>query len=161
MQTPSWKNLRVILPSQFYGFVTDCACMIIQHLSQPRQTRSTNSFHCLYSTEKALVSTAYSNSFSFKILHCFIYGKNNPHTDGNDLYDHSWSKFLGTKIVGYNRMRFLLESLEDLNSSFAEKYGGGLQLFTGKPVDIFTALLKRYKIEKICFEQVRTFITLW
>lgn len=51
-------------------------------------------------------------------------------------------------------MRFLLESLEDLNTSFATKYGGFLHLFTGKPVDVFAALSKRFKIEKICFEQV-------
>jgi deoxyribodipyrimidine photolyase len=50
-------------------------------------------------------------------------------------------------------MRYLIESLEDINESF-QKFGGGLNLFQGKPVAVFESLLKRYNIAKICFEQV-------
>jgi len=55
--------------------------------------------------------------------------------------------------VGYNRMRFLLESLDDLNTSF-KQFGGGLRLFQGNPVAIFESLSSNYNIAKICFEQV-------
>jgi cryptochrome len=60
--------------------------------------------------------------------------------------------FLGTKLIGYNRMLFLLESLEDLDGQLREK-GGRLLIFRGKPVDIFEKLWKLFGITKICYEQ--------
>jgi len=64
-------------------------------------------------------------------------------------------RFTGTKIVGYNRFRFLIESLEDLNNSFSIKYGGNLNILRGQPVELFKKLSQKWKIAKICFEQVR------
>ncbi|CAL8074616.1 unnamed protein product [Orchesella dallaii] len=59
----------------------------------------------------------------------------------------------GTKIVGYNRMRFLIESLEDLSNAFSTKYEGSLTILRGQPVELFKKLSQRWKITKICFEQ--------
>ncbi|KAG5682744.1 hypothetical protein PVAND_012077 [Polypedilum vanderplanki] len=59
----------------------------------------------------------------------------------------------GTKLVGYNRMKFLIESLEDLNEQFKSFGGNGLHIFRGDPVEIFTKLSKELGINKICFEQ--------
>jgi hypothetical protein len=50
-------------------------------------------------------------------------------------------------------MRFLLESLEDLNGTFG-KFGGGLRLFRGDPVEIFKEIHSTVGIRRICFEQV-------
>ncbi|KAJ9600817.1 hypothetical protein L9F63_001029 [Diploptera punctata] len=58
----------------------------------------------------------------------------------------------GTKIVGYNRLCFLLESLKDLNSQF-KKYGGRLYVFRGSPDHIFRRMWEELAIQKICFEQ--------
>lgn len=49
--------------------------------------------------------------------------------------------FLGTDTAGYNRWRFLLESLEDLDKQF-QKHGGRLYVFRGDPVDIFKKLFQ-------------------
>lgn len=58
----------------------------------------------------------------------------------------------GTKNVGYNRMKFLLESLRDLNDQL-KIFGGRLYLLAGNPVEIFTKLHATLKIDKICVEQ--------
>lgn len=59
----------------------------------------------------------------------------------------------GTKLVGYNRMRFLIESLMDLDFQLKGIGGPGLLLMRGTPVDIFRTLWKELGISKICFEQ--------
>lgn len=45
----------------------------------------------------------------------------------------------GTKLVGYNRMRYLLEALEDLNQQF-QKSGGKLIMIKGQPEVVFRRL---------------------
>lgn len=60
--------------------------------------------------------------------------------------------FLGTKLVGYNRMKFLLESLADLDDQFKKLGGHGLLLMRGNPVEIFRKMWKEFGITKICFE---------
>ncbi|XP_055380996.1 cryptochrome-1 [Condylostylus longicornis] len=58
----------------------------------------------------------------------------------------------GTKIVGYNRLKFLLDSLNDLDRKF-QQYNGRLTIAYGDPVYIFRQLNKYLKLNKICFEQ--------
>ncbi|XP_046405998.1 cryptochrome-1 [Ischnura elegans] len=58
----------------------------------------------------------------------------------------------GTKLVGYNRMKFLLESLADLNDQL-ERRGGKLYLLKGTPSTIFKRLHEEVGLAKICFEQ--------
>lgn len=58
----------------------------------------------------------------------------------------------GTKSVCFNRMRFLLDCLVDLNNFF-KSLGGKLHLIEGRPEEIFFALSKYFKINKITFEQ--------
>ena len=52
--------------------------------------------------------------------------------------------FTGTKFAGFNRMRFLIECLEDLDSNL-RKFGGRLYVFHGKSADVLTSLFK------VCF----------
>ena len=52
--------------------------------------------------------------------------------------------FTGTKFAGFNRMRFLIECLEDLDSNL-KKFGGRLYVFHGKSADVITSLFK------VCF----------
>ncbi|XP_071444604.1 cryptochrome-1 [Hetaerina americana] len=58
----------------------------------------------------------------------------------------------GTKLVGYNRMNFLLESLKDLNDQL-KSHGGKLYLLRGKPSKIVKRLHEEIGLKKICFEQ--------
>lgn len=58
----------------------------------------------------------------------------------------------GAQTAGFNRMRFLIESLADLDTQF-QAFGGRLFKFRGKPVDIFRQLQKCVQISAICFEQ--------
>ena len=55
--------------------------------------------------------------------------------------------------MGYNRLRFLIESLEDLNETF-NKYNGCIRILRGDPVEIFNQIHEKTTIRKICFEQV-------
>ena len=50
-------------------------------------------------------------------------------------------------------MKFLLESLADLNEQFKQLGGPGLLLFRGDPVTIFRKLWQELCINKICYEQ--------
>jgi cryptochrome len=50
-------------------------------------------------------------------------------------------------------MKFLLESLADLNDQFKKHGGHGLWIFRGDPVEIFRKLWQELGINKICFEQ--------
>ncbi|KAF6198973.1 hypothetical protein GE061_006996 [Apolygus lucorum] len=58
----------------------------------------------------------------------------------------------GTSHVGYNRMKFLLESLKDLDAQL-KKHGGRLYTFKGNPTNVFRRLWEELGIKKICFEQ--------
>ncbi|EDW83799.1 uncharacterized protein Dwil_GK13802 [Drosophila willistoni] len=61
----------------------------------------------------------------------------------------------GTKDVGYNRMRFLLDSLQDLDGKVqqATEGRGRLHIFQGQPKEIFRRLHQQLQLKKICFEQ--------
>ncbi|KAH8280088.1 hypothetical protein KR018_007531 [Drosophila ironensis] len=61
----------------------------------------------------------------------------------------------GTKCVGYNRMRFLLDSLQDIDTQLqARTEGRGrLHVFEGDPAHIFRRLHDQVRLHKICFEQ--------
>ncbi|XP_026324719.1 cryptochrome-1 [Hyposmocoma kahamanoa] len=58
----------------------------------------------------------------------------------------------GTKLVGYNRMRYLLEALEDLNRQF-QRSGGKLIMVKGQPEAVFRRLWEEFGIRRLCFEQ--------
>lgn len=49
----------------------------------------------------------------------------------------------GTKLVGYNRMRYLLEALEDLNRQF-QRSGGKLIMVKGQPEAVFRRLREEF-----------------
>ncbi|KAG8231453.1 Cryptochrome 1 [Ladona fulva] len=58
----------------------------------------------------------------------------------------------GTRVIGHNRLKFLLESLSDINSQL-QSHGGKLYLLNGKPFEIFKTLKEEVGLQKICFEQ--------
>ncbi|XP_017145329.1 cryptochrome-1 [Drosophila miranda] len=60
----------------------------------------------------------------------------------------------GTKSVGYNRMRFLLDSLQDLDEQLqsATEGRGRLFVFEGEPTLIFRRLHEQVRLHKICAE---------
>lgn len=58
----------------------------------------------------------------------------------------------GTRTAGYNRMRFLLESLQDLDENL-KKYGGRLYVFHGNPVKILSDLFSEWSVGRLTFEQ--------
>jgi cryptochrome len=59
----------------------------------------------------------------------------------------------GTKLVGYNRMKFLLESLSDLDEQLKQFGAPGLFIFKGSPTKIFRKMHEEFSINKLCFEQ--------
>ncbi|KAL9895760.1 circadian regulator cryptochrome [Glossina fuscipes fuscipes] len=58
----------------------------------------------------------------------------------------------GTKCTGYNRLRFLLDSLRDLDDQFRSQRGR-LYTFQGNPTTIFKELHECFGINKLCVEQ--------
>lgn len=56
-------------------------------------------------------------------------------------------------VIGYNPMRFLLESLDDLNTSLI-KLGGCLYILQGNPVNIFNRIKEEIGLSCITYEQV-------
>ncbi|XP_053670941.1 cryptochrome-1 [Anopheles nili] len=58
----------------------------------------------------------------------------------------------GTRLIGYNRMKFLLESLADLDRQFRE-LGGQLLVFRGDSVSVLRRLFEELNIKKLCYEQ--------
>lgn len=54
--------------------------------------------------------------------------------------------------MGYNRMKFLLESLADLHNQL-RRHGGQLLLLKGKSSFVFRRLWEEMGISTICFEQ--------
>ena len=59
----------------------------------------------------------------------------------------------GTQHVGYIRMKFLIDSLLDLDQQFKRHGGPGLFVFRGKPTTIFKRMHEEFGINKICYEQ--------
>ncbi|KAL7191402.1 hypothetical protein ACSBR2_023472 [Camellia fascicularis] len=57
----------------------------------------------------------------------------------------------GSIRAGLNRIRFLLESLVDLDSSL-QKLGSRLLVFKGEPSEVLFRCLKEWDIKKLCFE---------
>lgn len=62
---------------------------------------------------------------------------------------------IGTKTVGYNRLKFLLDSLKDIHDQLqnVSLSLGRLYLLQGDPVQIFRRLHEQCGIRKLCFEQ--------
>ncbi|XP_037074076.1 cryptochrome-1-like [Pollicipes pollicipes] len=58
----------------------------------------------------------------------------------------------GTRLIGYNRLKFLLESLEDLDDQLAA-YGGRLVTARGDPVDVLNMFRADYGMTHLSFEQ--------
>lgn len=58
----------------------------------------------------------------------------------------------GIKKIGYNRMRFLLESLNDLDRQL-KAVGGRLYMLQGQPTQIFQRLKEEIGLTHVCFEQ--------
>ncbi|XP_054475246.1 cryptochrome-2-like isoform X2 [Anoplopoma fimbria] len=59
--------------------------------------------------------------------------------------------FAGAANVGINRWRFLLEALEDLDSSL-KKLNSRLFVIRGQPTDVFPRLFKEWKVTRLTFE---------
>uniref|UniRef100_A0A671SY89 Cryptochrome-2-like n=1 Tax=Sinocyclocheilus anshuiensis TaxID=1608454 RepID=A0A671SY89_9TELE len=59
--------------------------------------------------------------------------------------------FAGSANVGVNRWRFLLESLEDLDTSL-RKLNSRLFVVRGQPTDVFPRLFKEWNITRLTFE---------
>ncbi|KAI4887744.1 hypothetical protein NFI96_017181 [Prochilodus magdalenae] len=59
--------------------------------------------------------------------------------------------FAGSSNLGVNRWRFLLQSLEDLDSSL-RKLNSRLFVIRGQPANIFPRLFKEWKINRLTFE---------
>ncbi|KAI5709133.1 hypothetical protein M8J76_010944 [Diaphorina citri] len=58
----------------------------------------------------------------------------------------------GTMHIGYNRFRFLLECLADLDRQL-KSHGGQLFIVQGSPISIFQKLKRELNFTKLCFEQ--------
>ncbi|KAI7752056.1 hypothetical protein M8C21_009237 [Ambrosia artemisiifolia] len=57
----------------------------------------------------------------------------------------------GSKLAGLNRIRFLLESLLDLDSNL-KKLGSRLLVLHGEPGEVLIRCLKEWDIKRLCFE---------
>ncbi|PSR96043.1 (6-4)DNA photolyase [Actinidia chinensis var. chinensis] len=57
----------------------------------------------------------------------------------------------GSTLAGVNRIRFLLESLADLDSSL-QRLGSRLLVLKGEPSEVLLCCLKEWNIKKLCFE---------
>ncbi|XP_076444483.1 cryptochrome-1-like [Babylonia areolata] len=60
--------------------------------------------------------------------------------------------FAGCSQVGVNKWRFLLESLEDLDSSL-RKLNSRLFVIRGQPADVFSRIFKEWNITQLTFEE--------
>ncbi|XP_072242827.1 cryptochrome-2 isoform X1 [Leuresthes tenuis] len=59
--------------------------------------------------------------------------------------------FAGAANVGINRWRFLLEALEDLDSSL-KKFNSRLFVVRGQPAEVFPRLFKEWNVTRLTFE---------
>ncbi|CAN8259209.1 unnamed protein product [Cochlearia groenlandica] len=57
----------------------------------------------------------------------------------------------GSSRAGVNRIRFLLESLKDLDSSL-KKLGSRLLVLKGEPCEVIVRCLQEWNVNKLCFE---------
>ena len=57
----------------------------------------------------------------------------------------------GSRLAGLNRIRFLLESLVDLDTSL-KKLGSRLLILKGEPGQVLIRCLKEWGVKKLCFE---------
>ncbi|XP_025414102.1 cryptochrome-1 [Sipha flava] len=57
-----------------------------------------------------------------------------------------------TNLIGFNPMRFLLESLKDLNDTLT-LYGGCLYILQGNPVNVFKEIKEKIGLDVLTFEQ--------
>ena len=57
-----------------------------------------------------------------------------------------------TRHCKYNKMSFLLECLEDLDTQFWY-LGGKLNMVEGNPVEVFRKISRHFTIDKLCFDQ--------
>ena len=57
-----------------------------------------------------------------------------------------------TRNDKYNKISFLLECIEDLDTQFFF-CGGKVNLVEGNPVEVFKALSKQFSIRRLCFDQ--------
>ncbi|XP_073053376.1 (6-4)DNA photolyase [Primulina eburnea] len=57
----------------------------------------------------------------------------------------------GSKLAGLNRIRFLLESLVDLDFNL-KKIGSRLLVLKGEPSEVLSRCLNEWRISKLCFE---------
>ena len=64
--------------------------------------------------------------------------------------DPAWAT---PKVVGPNRCRFLLESLEDLDETLRSRYGSRLHVVVGDPSETITKLIRDGTITKVVFEE--------
>ena len=64
--------------------------------------------------------------------------------------DPAWAT---PSIVGPNRCRFLLESLEDLDETLKTRYGSRLHVVVGDPQKTITKLIRDGTITKVVFEE--------
>ncbi|XP_078000467.1 cryptochrome-1-like [Glandiceps talaboti] len=58
----------------------------------------------------------------------------------------------GTKLCGYNRWKFLHDSLQDLDNQLKE-VGGRLYVFEGDPAEVFSRLFEEWDVKILTFEQ--------
>jgi cryptochrome len=56
-------------------------------------------------------------------------------------------------VVGPNRCRFLIESLEDLDQTLRSRYGSRLHVIVGDPSETITKLIRDGTITKVVFEE--------
>lgn len=64
--------------------------------------------------------------------------------------------YTDSRSIGYNPIRFLLESLKDLNDRLT-LHGGCLYILRGNPIEIFKRIKDEIGLDLITFEQVIIF----
>ena len=52
-------------------------------------------------------------------------------------------------MISYNRIRFLQESLKDLNARMEDKLDSNLTIFSGKYLDVFKSLSSQFNDENV------------
>ena len=57
-----------------------------------------------------------------------------------------------TKHCKYNKISFLLECVEDLDTQLWY-HGGRLNLVEGNPVEVFRVISKHFSVQRLCFDQ--------
>ena len=91
-----------------------------------------------------------------RAVNCYLCKSTEPRTlDDNDecffrfIFDGETPT---TKHCRYNKISFLLESLEDLDTQLWY-HGGKLNLVEGDPQEVIKVLSKHFRLESLCFDQ--------